>query len=103
MVDYPDTGHFPEAPVVARKLSSVLNKDDKIHVKSPADWPTYFYLWYFGIPGDDKSTDHHSKNEFYIVSKTNQTIIEMTAKPVVKLFDIDNAVVYRVLQPDEQK
>lgn len=103
MVDYPDTGHFPEAPMVAKKLSPILKKDDIIHVKSPADWPTYFYLWYFGIPGDEKATDPDSKAEFYIINKNRHTITEMTAKPVVKLFDIDNAAIYSVLLPDEQK
>jgi hypothetical protein len=102
IVDYPDTGHFPEAPIVAKKLSSVWNKDDKIHVKSPADWPLYFYLWYFGIPGNEKATDHDTRTEFYIINQNRHTITEMTAKPVVKLFDIDNAAIYRVLQPDEQ-
>ena len=102
IVDYPDTGHFPEAPIVVKKLSSFLNKNDKIHVKSPADWPTYFYLWYFRIPGDEKATDHETKTEYYIIKKNSHTITEMTAKPAVKLFEIDNAAIYRVVQLDER-
>lgn len=100
---YPDTGYFPEAPIVAKKLSAILDANDRIHVKPPADWPVYFYLWYLKIPKVGKAADHGLKTEFYIIKKDSHTISEMTTEAVVKIFDADNAAIYRRIQADKQK
>jgi 4-amino-4-deoxy-L-arabinose transferase-like glycosyltransferase len=48
VANYPDTGYFPEAPVIAEVLLQQKSPGDEWLATTPAVWPTAFYLWYFG-------------------------------------------------------
>ena len=48
VANYPDTGYFPEAPVIAEVLLRQKSPGDEWLATTPAVWPTAFYLWYFG-------------------------------------------------------
>jgi 4-amino-4-deoxy-L-arabinose transferase-like glycosyltransferase len=93
--NYPDTGHFPDAPLIVEKLSPILSKNDKINVLPPADWPIYFYIWYFRVYEDKNKIGSEMPKEFFIIKKNIDKIEDFTNKAVIKLFDFDNAVVYK--------
>jgi hypothetical protein len=94
---YYDTGNFPEARVVASYLKSVIDHDDGVDGWAPADYPTYFYLWYYKM-GDIRSRrDDDSQGKFFVVQKSGRSIEEITKDDVVKLFEVDDAVIYKSL------
>jgi hypothetical protein len=92
---YHDTGNFPEARVVASYLESVMEHDDAVDGVAPADYTTYFYLWYHKIGDVRPRRDRHSGGKFFVVQKSGQAIEEITADSVVKIFEVDDAAIYK--------
>jgi hypothetical protein len=99
---YHDTGNFPEARVVARFLESVMTEDDAVDGIVPADYPTYFYLWYDQMGDIRPRRNHDWRDKFYVVKKSRYSIEEMTKDKVVKLFEIEDAAVYKSLKESKQ-
>lgn len=97
---YPDTGHFPEAPMVVMKLKPLMNPGDSLHVGIPADWPVCFYMWYYGVPQHKASVNHEQVTEFFIVQKNLDNI---PREPLLLLFDYKNASLYRKLYAGESE
>ena len=96
IVKYPDTGTFPEATRIAGYLKPLLEDGDKVHARVPADYPTYFYLWYYGASdfmADEDDSDDRTK--FVVVQKSNYLRENMVAEPVVKLIDLADAAVFQ--------
>lgn len=92
---YPDK--FPEASFVVKYLMPLMGSNDIVHMRYTADYPCYFYFWYYGFPQEDKITSFTSHKEFYIVQKSEYAITDLTKDPIVKLLEYDDAVVYRSL------
>lgn len=97
IADYPDTGSFPEATLVVERLKPMLNPNDRVYVKVPADWPIYFYLWYATHVEGFKPNDLETHAEYIVVSKNRYSVSDMTKMPVVKLLDQGNAALYKIL------
>lgn len=99
---YHDTGSFPEARVVARFLESIMDEDDAVDGIVPVDYPTYFYLWSDNMGDIRPRRDHDWRDKFYVVKKSSYSIEETTEDKVVKLFEIDDAAVYKSLKGSKQ-
>jgi hypothetical protein len=84
---------FPEASILATYLRSVVTEGDAILVETPASYPTYYYLWSYGVHYLGNA-DSATGNVYYIVAKRSYTIEDMTDKAVVKILDLDNAALY---------
>jgi hypothetical protein len=97
---YPDTGNFAEAPVVASYLESAMNDGDAVDGIVPVDYPTYFYLWYQDVGDIRPRRDNPTQGKFYIVKKSAYSIEETTEDNVEKLFEIDDAAIYKSI-PEE--
>ncbi|MGH7795555.1 MAG: glycosyltransferase family 39 protein [Candidatus Binatia bacterium] len=106
ILKYPDTGTFPEAPQIAGYLKPLLKNGAEIHASAPADYPTYFYLWYRGASdfmADEGDSDDVTK--FVIVQKSNYLRENTIEEPVVKLIDVADAAVFRNVRdtPNQRK
>ena len=93
---YPDTSAFPEAQLAVEYLKPILTKDDAVHVTGVADWPFYFYCWYYDIPVPPSQTN--SGQTYIIVKKSRYSIGDMTDKPVVKLLEFDDLALYQEVE-----
>lgn len=100
ILHYPDTGHFPEAAQVVRKLDGIMRGNDHVDLRIPADRPTFFYAWYYGVPSAPPLLNPGSNRTFFVVHKRYYTIGDMTSGPVVKVFERGHAVIYEAVQPD---
>jgi len=95
---YPDTGIFSEAPIAAKFLKSKITKKQPKFVfesKTPATEPILFYLWYYGVPIEFADNNSLHSNTIYIVEKSHYSLKDMTDKPVIKIFTIDDMEVYQ--------
>ncbi len=97
---YPDTGNFAEALAVASYLESAMNHGDAVDGIVPVDYPTYFYLWYQNMGDIRPRRDNPTQGKFYIVKKSAYSIEETTEDRVVKVFEMDDAAIYKSL-PEE--
>jgi hypothetical protein len=95
---YGDTGIFPEAPIAVRLLDREMHIGDEIKVQCPLDFPTYFYMWYYGIPSKLKAVDPKQKQIFYIVEK-NKSIVKTADYPVIPVFSLNDIHVYKYVKP----
>lgn len=101
--EYPDTGYFPEAPVIATYLKPLIHQGDTVHVRQPADWSMYFYFWYYNVTASKKKiSDSDVENEFFIVDTRGYSIKSMTDKPVFKLFEVGKAALYQTPAPEKK-
>ena len=66
---YPDTGHFPEAPILIEFLASEMRPGDRVTVKIPADAPIRFYLWYLKVPRTGMIEHVESGNRTFVIVK----------------------------------
>ncbi|MGH7927396.1 MAG: hypothetical protein ACREQV_06350, partial [Candidatus Binatia bacterium] len=94
---YHDTGNFPEARVVASYLESVIDHNDGVDGVAPADYTTYFYLWYHNVGDIRPRRDGDSQGKFFVVQKSGDSIEEITEDSVVKVFEVDDAAIYKSL------
>lgn len=91
---YPDTGVFAQAPAIAAQLAKVMTPADKLTLKTPDDWPVYFYLWQLrtGIgPQNENKTGH----EFFVTDPAHP-IEQLTSKPTERIFEVEGAAIYTV-------
>jgi hypothetical protein len=75
-----------------------MDEDDAVDGIVPVDYPTYFYLWSNHMGDIRPRRDHDWRDKFYVVKKSNYSIEETTQDEVVKLFEIDDAAIYRSLK-----
>lgn len=99
---YYGTGKFSEVPIAVKYLKPLLDDDDIVHVRLPNDWPTYFYLWYYGTHEGSQTIKPDTVDEFFVVKKGEYTIDDMTEEPVTELFVLDELAVYQKIHIDEQ-
>jgi hypothetical protein len=97
---YPDTGAFPEAPQVAAYLQPLMDKADEVHASGPADYPLYFYLWYYGVNGFRADEDRKAGDiKYFVVQKSafarGDAIQHRIVEPVQKILSIGDAAVFR--------
>ena len=97
ITNYPDTGVFPEAQIVAQYLKPIMTTNDTIDVRLPADWPTYFYLWYYGVPELKAKTNLESGKKFLVVQKSRYSLMDMTDKPVINLLNFGDMALYQIV------
>jgi hypothetical protein len=91
---YPDTSAFPDAPLAVEYLKPILQPGDRLRITSTADWPVNYYLWADGIARPDEAQTAGTGRVFFIVKKSRGSIQEMTDRPVVKLLELDDLVLY---------
>jgi hypothetical protein len=102
ITNYPDTGTFSEAQIVAKYLKPIMTTNDTIGVRVPADWPTYFYLWYYGVPELKAERNPETQKVFLVVKKSSYSIMDMTDKPFVNLLILGDMALYQVVGIEEQ-
>jgi len=102
IASYPDTGTFPEAPIVARYLTPILTSSDTVEARVPADWPTDFYLWYYGAPSHYAEQGPKVGTTFLVVKKSRYSVEDMTDGPVIELLDIGDMALYRAIEQGER-
>jgi hypothetical protein len=112
---YADTGTYPDAEVMAKKLASLLNEGDKVIAPIiPANLPIYFYLWYEHAHHKALKASDSVKNT-YIVMPSDEIKLEMFSLPphpidtkleivrednAVKIFEFNGSAIYRaIVQP----
>ena len=91
---YADTSAFPEAQLAVQYLKPILGKDDAVHVTGVADWPFYFYCWYYDVPVPPSQTKNGQGQTYIIVKKSRYSVNDMTDKPTVKLLDFNDLALY---------
>ncbi len=91
---YGDTGTFPKAPIVMKYLNNIIDQNDRIHVKLPADWPVKFYRWYFEKQ-KESSQNNGTIDEYYIVRKNKYTVLDITKESVTKIWVYDDIEIYK--------
>ncbi len=99
---YPDTSAFPEAQLAAEYLRPILTEADAVHVTDTADWPFYFYCWYYKMPQPAQQTKISLGKTYILVKKSRYSIDQMTNQPVIKLLDIDNMALYQEVQSENK-
>jgi hypothetical protein len=65
---YPDVGAFPEASALVHRLKPLLHRGEPVHVRSPGNYPVRFYLWYYGVPEQERKP-RRPRQEFIVVRK----------------------------------
>jgi Dolichyl-phosphate-mannose-protein mannosyltransferase len=91
---------FPDGAGIVQELKSVMSRGDTVHVKMPADWPTYYYMWYYHVP--DKVTVPSHSSEFFVVEKRSYSIADLTHEPVVLIAEYGDAALYRLDAPTQR-
>jgi hypothetical protein len=102
ITNYPDTGTFLEAQLVAKYLDSIMNTDDVVFARTPADWPTKFYLWYYNVEKQSLGKNIEPGETFFVVKKSRYSITDMTDKPVKKLLEVNDMALYQSLADDDK-
>jgi hypothetical protein len=97
IAEYAETGNFPEAPVAARFLKTIMTGKDEVQAKIPADWPMNFYLWYYHVPEYNPKKNSPIERIFYVVQKSQYSIEDLTDGPVIKLLEFDDMAVYQAV------
>lgn len=101
ILNYQDTGVFAEAETVAKCLKPIMSTNDEIYVKTPADWPLYFYLWYHNVPKNNKTATHESKKKFAVIKKSGHSSVEMIRKQHITLLDVGDFTLFQALDIDD--
>lgn len=92
---YPDTGCFPEAPILVDILSREMTPQDGLIVACPVDAPMHFYMWYKNVPGHSGTTNGSlAKRDFVVVKTSCQSVAEMTRRSVRQLTSFGDAELY---------
>jgi len=104
---YPDTGTFPEAPRIAGYLKALMKEGDEVYASVPADYPTYFYLWYNGLSDFRVKEDNDGdQTKYFIVQKGGylepNPIEDRIEAPVERLIDLSDAAVFRIKPAHDQ-
>jgi hypothetical protein len=94
IASYPDTGLFPEAPIVVDLLSREMRPGDRLVAKDPADYPIHFYMWYKEVPKSGQFPRSSAAKEFFIVKKSDYSLHDLTDKSAGKLMELDDVIVY---------
>ena len=102
IANYRDTGVFAEAEIVAKYLKPIMSKNDLIHIRFPADWPVYYYLWHHNVPQVKVDGSSESRNEYFVVKKSKYSIKNITNKPYEMLIDIGDLALYRSTEVDNR-
>jgi hypothetical protein len=109
---YADTGTYPDAQVMAKKLASLLNEGDEVIAPIiPANLPFYFYLWHERAYNKALKASGSVKNT-YIVMPSDEIKLEMFSLPphpidtkleivredkAVKIFEFNGSAIYRAI------
>ena len=102
IVSYEEKCAFAEAKIVAMYLKPIMSTNDIIHIQVPADWPLYFYLWYYNVPQIKASDNSESRKEYFVVKKSSYSIKEMTKKPHFTLLNIGDMALYQAVSTSDQ-
>ena len=95
---YPDTSAFPEAPIVVQYLKPIFKESDIIHISRTADWSVYYYFWYYHLPQPALNNQSKTASTYIILKKSIASQDEISDKNVIKLLDIQNMALYKVLR-----
>jgi len=92
---YPDTGTFPEARMVVNFLEPIMKSNDLVIGKTPADFPTFFYLWAYDGNDHNGEINIEPRKTFYVVKKSLYSVQDLTDRPVIKLLDFGDMALYQ--------
>jgi hypothetical protein len=86
-------GSFPEAKSIVRRIQ--VDAEDSINVTAlvPADYPTYFYVWYYDLPSS--SGVEENSIEYYVVKRDRYELSDLTDEPADLIFEYGQAALYR--------
>lgn len=93
---YPDTGHFPEAPILVDYLSRKMTSADRLSAICPADAPVHFYMWYKKVPRARISTRKYAAAREFIVIKPSRQVLRVVTRTrdVQILLQVGDAELY---------
>jgi len=97
--EYRDTGYFPEAEMAAHYLKENTTEDDRVFFGAPTTWPTHYYMIRNEVPTkfyDIKGFSY--RNVYYIVQKSEYSILQMTEDPVRLVFEHKDLLVYQLVK-----
>ncbi len=101
ITQYPDTGTFPEARLVVNFLEPRIKSNDLVVGKTPADFPTFYYLWAYDGNDHNGEINIEPRNTFYVVKKSLYSVQDLTGRPVVKLLDFGDMALYQAVTEDK--
>lgn len=90
---YPDTGVFAQAPAIAAQLAKAMTPSDKLTIKTPEDWPVYFYLWQLHSEIGPQN-ENKTGREFFVATNAGHPIQLLTSKPTELIFEYQGASIY---------
>ncbi|MFZ1792125.1 MAG: glycosyltransferase family 39 protein [Anaerolineae bacterium] len=90
---YPDTGVFAQAPAIAAQLAKAMTPSDKLSIKTPEDWPVYFYLWQLHSEIGPQN-ENKTGREFFVATNAGHPIQLLTSKPTELIFEYQGASIY---------
>jgi len=96
IANYPDTGRFPEAELVAINLQQDFTSNDRFHANPPTDWPIKYYFWYHDVPLFETDDDGKIRKYFIAVQKSQEDIEDITDLPVTVVLEHGELILYRV-------
>lgn len=104
IASYPDTGHFPEAPILVDILAEQMTPQDRLIVDCPTDAPMHFYMWYKNVPSKHHKPDGNpAPREFVVVKPSRQSVWKMTRRKVRLLISFGDAKLYVTDTEDDAK
>ncbi len=102
ITSYPDTGYFPEAPVLVDVLSREMAAGDELAALCPANAPLRYYLWQQGVPRRLTEPEHGTRRRrFFVVKAGSYTLADLDGKDARKIFEIGDARLYAAELPEE--
>ena len=97
LAKYEDYGYFPEAKEIVLRLNTILGPEDRTVVKLPADWPVYFYNWYYYSKGImAKVGTSESKCIYFIENMRRPQFSNEYRAVATQIIMLGEAVVYRI-------
>jgi hypothetical protein len=94
IINYDDTGIFPDALTVVRKIKAQMQSSVKVITTDPEYSIINFYLWYLDVPISTDTTSLNNKNTYYVVPQ-NKILDLLSEKTFVPWIDINGTKVYR--------
>lgn len=92
---YPDTGHFPEALVIAKIITENIEEGDAIAAGTPADAPLQYYLRRSGIPFRDiLLAGTEPSRIFFVVKPSVYSLSDISGEGAEKLAEFKDAGLY---------
>jgi hypothetical protein len=81
--------------MVVNFLEPIMKSNDLVIGKTPADFPTFFYLWAYDGNDHNGEINIEPRKTFYVVKKSLYSVQDLTDRPVIKLLDFGDMALYQ--------